>query len=271
MAASDAPVIERLTEMDVDGGMALSHDARWNQTPDDWRHFINHGMTFGIRDGDRRLVASAAALPYDGPYGFVGMVLVTPQWRRKGLATRLVDRCIEELKRLGRTPVLDATADGVKVYVRQGFVPQFDFDRWQGQAYGGNPQIGTVPPVRDLDAAANGARRDRLMQDFLARSDTITVGDASGFAMIRTGHRAFQAGPVVAADPSTATNLVAHLFDQVSGLVYIDVPSIWSQLGAWLGARGFEIQRSFTRMALGRAEPFCRRDRLFAVAGPEFG
>jgi hypothetical protein len=33
---------------------------------------------------------------------------------------------------VGKVPVLDATADGVKVYRRQGFVSQFDFDRWQG-------------------------------------------------------------------------------------------------------------------------------------------
>jgi hypothetical protein len=43
MAASDAPVLERLTEGDVDSGMALSTEAGWNQTPDDWRHFIEHG------------------------------------------------------------------------------------------------------------------------------------------------------------------------------------------------------------------------------------
>ncbi len=271
MAASSAPAIRPLTARDVDGGMALSSEADWNQVPDDWRHFISCGKAFGMQAPDGRLIASAAALPYDGPYGFIGMVLVTRQWRRQGLATLLIDRCVEELQCIGRTPVLDATADGVKVYRRQGFVGQFDFDRWQGHIDGAAQPAAPTPPVSDLDAAANGARRDRLMQDFLGRRDTIALGDAAGFAMIRAGRRAFQAGPVVTGDESAAIGLVARLFAQVSGLVYIDVPTAWRGLGDWLRARGFDIQRSFTRMALGRAEPFCRRDRLFAVAGPEFG
>lgn len=271
MAASDAPVLERLTEGDVDSGMALSTEAGWNQTPDDWRHFIQHGQTFGVRDPDGRLVASAAALPYDGPYGFIGMVLVTPQWRRRGLATALVDRCIGQLQSVGKVPVLDATADGVKVYRRQGFVSQFDFDRWQGSVDGAVKSANDTSPVNDLDAAANGARRDRLMSDFLGRAGTIAIGDADSFAMIRTGRRAVQAGPVVARDETAAIALIERMFEQVSGLIFIDVPTLWRKLGDWLRDRGFDIQRSFTRMALGRAEPFCRQERLFAVAGPEFG
>lgn len=271
MAASSAPDIKQLTERDVGSGMALSTEAGWNQIADDWRHFIHHGQTFGVRDPGGRLVASAAALPYDGPYGFVGMVLVTPHWRRQGLATRLVDRCVLELQALGKVPVLDATADGVKVYGRQGFLAQFDFDRWQGHVDGAAGPVRDNPSVQDLDADVSGARRDRLMADFLSRPDTVAVGDTAGFGLIRNGWRALQAGPVIASDEQTAITLVDRLFGMAKGQVFIDVPSVWRRLGDWLRARSFEIQRSFTRMALGRAEPFCSQERLFAVAGPEFG
>ena len=52
---------------------------------------------------------------------------------------------------------------------------------------------------------------------------------------------------------------------------FIDVPQRWRRIGQWLGRHGFVIQRSFARMALGRAQPFGDPGRLFAVAGPEFG
>ena len=39
-----------LTPDDVDGAMALSTEAGWNQTADDWRHFISQGATIGVRD-----------------------------------------------------------------------------------------------------------------------------------------------------------------------------------------------------------------------------
>lgn len=274
MAASDASAMERLRAEDVEAGMALSTEAGWNQTADDWLHFIERGQAFGIRDASGRLVASAAALPYDGPCGFVSMVLVTPACRRKGLATAMVDRCVDELRSRGLIPVLDATPAGAEVYRRQGFVGQFGFDRWQGtvdaaQRPDDMPQ--PLPAVAVLDAAAAGVGRHGLIDDFMARPGTAVVGDGDGFALIRAGRRALQAGPVVAASQQAALALIDRLFSLAAGFVFIDVPSTWLSIGAFLRVRGFEIQRSFTRMALGRAEPFGRPERLFAVAGPEFG
>ena len=274
MAASEAGPIEPLGAGDLDACMALSIEAGWNQTADDWRHFIREGRSFGNRAPDGRLVASAAALPYDGPFGFVSMVLVTADWRRRGLATRLVDRCVEELQARGLVPVLDATAAGAEVYRKQGFVGQFGFDRWQGMLPVAKAAAEAAPGadrIRALDAEAAGAGRARLMDDFLGRDGTIAVGDGNGFALARAGRRAIQAGPVVAADETVALGLIDRLFAALTGFVFIDVPQAWRRIGDWLKARGFEIQRSFTRMALGRAEPFGLPARQFAVAGPEFG
>ncbi|MBN9038002.1 MAG: GNAT family N-acetyltransferase [Rhizobiales bacterium] len=274
MAASEAGPIEPLGAGDLDACMALSIEAGWNQTADDWRHFIREGRSFGNRAPDGRLVASAAALPYDGPFGFVSMVLVTADWRRRGLATRLVDRCVEELQARGLVPVLDATAAGAEVYRKQGFVGQFGFDRWQGMLPVAKAAAEAAPGadrIRALDAEAAGAGRARLMDDFLGRDGTIAVGDGNGFALARAGRRAIQAGPVVAADETVALGLIDRLFAALAGFVFIDVPQAWRRIGDWLKARGFEIQRSFTRMALGRAEPFGLPARQFAVAGPEFG
>jgi GNAT superfamily N-acetyltransferase len=275
MAVSDDLAIAELGLADIDGGMVLSTEAGWNQTADDWRHFIESGRTIGVRDGDGRLVASAAALPYDGPFGFVGMVLVTENWRRRGIATRLVDRCVETLEQRGLVPVLDATAAGEEVYRKQGFVPQFRFDRWQGNA-GGNDAPGgkvDVETIADLDAAVFGAARPALMKDFLVRDGTqalLADGD-EGFALVRRGKRAWQMGPVVATDEKAALPLVQRLMRAIDGLVFIDVPQRWRAIGDWLRQQGFSIQRSFARMALRRGETFGDPSRLFAVAGPEFG
>lgn len=274
MAASEAGPIEPLGAGDLDTCMALSIEAGWNQTADDWRHFIREGRSFGNRAPDGRLVASAAALPYDGPFGFVSMVLVTADWRRRGLATRLVDRCVEELQVRGLVPVLDATAAGAEVYRKQGFVDQFGFDRWQGMLPVAKAAAEAAPGadrIRALDTEAAGAGRARLMDDFLGRDGTIAVGDGNGFALARAGRRAIQAGPIVANDETAALGFIDRLFAALTGFVFIDVPQAWRRIGDWLKARGFEIQRSFTRMALGRAEPFGLPARQFAVAGPEFG
>lgn len=276
MAASEVLHRVELSRDDIDSGMALSTEAHWNQVEPDWLHFITEGKAFGMRDGTGRLVASAAALPYDGPFGYVGMVLVTKDFRRRGIATELVAGCIDALQERRLISVLDATAAGAEVYRKQGFLPQFVFDRWEGRSEGDGEAMDlrvAAAPISTLDASAFGARRKALMDDFLRREDTRCVVPAvgEGFAMIRRGRRAWQAGPVVAARESDALDMVGRLFGTIRGAVFIDVPARWRALGAWLTARGFSIQRSFTRMALGRSKPFGDPGRLFAVAGPEFG
>ncbi len=66
MASSEVLAIERLALDDVAGGLALSDAAGWNQSADDWAFFIAQGETFGMRDDTGRIVATAAALPYEG-------------------------------------------------------------------------------------------------------------------------------------------------------------------------------------------------------------
>lgn len=275
MAASEVSAFDGLAMADIDAAMVLSTEAGWNQTADDWRHFIAHGRSICVRKPEGGLAASASALPYDGPFGFVSMVLVTADWRRRGIATRLVDRCVDELEATRRTPVLDATEEGAKVYAKQGFLGQFAFDRWQGTLAGPGVSDSAAPVdvsrIVARDAEVAGAGRQALLTDFLVRPETVALETFDGFALARAGRRATQVGPVVAADESGALALVQRLFARLRGLVFIDVPSRWSRIAAWLKATGFSIQRGFTRMALGRAEPFGQPSRLFSVAGPEFG
>src|SRR5690554_727760 len=178
MAASEALSGVDLAKADIASAMLLSTEAGWNQTEEDWDHFITHGRVHKLRNADGRLVASAAELPFDGPFGFISMVLVTPDYRRRGLATALVDRCIADLRERGRTPVLDATAAGAEVYRRQGFRPQFTFDRWEGVAGGAEAEPSSVDTLADIiafDADVAGVGREALIADFIARKDTRSV------------------------------------------------------------------------------------------------
>lgn len=276
MADSDGLHEVTLAPGDEAEAMDLSGEAGWNQVPEDWRFFIEDGRTIGMRDGAGRLVATSAAMPYDGPFGFISMVIVCPSERRRGLATLLVGKSTEYLRDRGLVPVLDATEQGQPVYERQGFLPQFRYDRWQRNGQGGLPDDVQGSPadpedITRLDARAFGAARPGLLRRFLSRPDTSVISDGSGgFALLRKGSRAWQAGPVVSESEHAALRLLERL--PISALpLFIDVPQRWKKIGAWLNAQGFTVQRSFARMGLDRAEPFGTPDSLFATAGPEFG
>lgn len=277
MAPSEALTSVVLGPADVPEALALSDAAGWNQTADDWRLFVTQGRVFGLRDGDAGpLVATAAALPYEGGIGWVSMVLVNPAWQHRGLATALMARCVAHLRSLGATPVLDATPAGQQAYLRIGFEDGFALARWEGTVTATEPR--PVPPadaatVLALDAQANACGRGFLLADFLQRAGT-RVGMAparTGFVIAREGRRATQIGPLVAVDESAALSLLQAAVAGLSGRVFLDVPERWAALRAWLEQAGFVRQRSFVRMSLGTAPIASVNDRLFVLAGPEFG
>jgi GNAT superfamily N-acetyltransferase len=302
MAASDALAIERLGLDDVAGGLALSDAAGWNQTGDDWSFFIATGIAFGVRDDGGTLIATAAALPHDSATGWISMVLVAAAHRHRGIASQLVAACVAALRETGRTPVLDATPAGAAVYARIGFVPGFAFERWEGD--GGGPKAsqslgglnlesiasesspratagaegsvaGAPQPasVIALDRGAGGVDRAPLLRSFLSRPGTQAwlAPRGDGVAIRRAGRRAAQAGPIVAADDAGALALLSAALDGGPGRVFIDVPGHRTAIAEALTRRGFARQRPFVRMALGDVRAAAARERVFALAGPEFG
>src|SRR5258708_24977641 len=128
MAATDQIAIVRLGPNDAQAGLALSTEAHWNQNEADWRFFLTKGIVFGARDKER-LVATAALLPHSAGNAWISMVLVTANWRRRGIATRLVDACLNAARKLGLTTWLDATPAGAAVYGPLGFAPTLQLRR----------------------------------------------------------------------------------------------------------------------------------------------
>ena len=261
----------RLTIGEIDDALPLSVEAQWNQTVEDWRIFIARGAAFGIRSGGL-LVATAAALPYEGPFGFVAMVLTTPAYRHRGFATGLLALALQALGERRQVAVLDASPEGQPVYERQGFVPVDVLQRWSGSA-AGEPGGDTADAdaIAALDAAAFGASRRFLFADMLARPGTTAIAEAGGCVIARRGRVATHVGPLVAGDEAQALGLLRRVLARLAGPVILDVPLRRRGLADELAARGFVRQRPYTRMALGRNAPFGDPSRLFAVTGPEFG
>ena len=264
---------------DVPAALRLSSEAGWNQTAEDWAIFIRHGTVFGLQDPHGALVATAAVLPY-AKFGFVAMVLVTPAWRKRGLATGLVEAAIGSLRGRGLVPVLDATPAGASVYGRLGFKRIFDLCRWERITTSGTDRrpgfeptaIPSLGVFARLDAEAFGAQRSFLLEDFLRRPHTraFALGER-GFLLARQGYRATQLGPLVAATQSEAVRLLDIALAELDGTLFLDVVDEWTDIAAWLESRGFSRQRPFQRMAFGRTQAFGDPGRLMVAAGPEFG
>ncbi len=281
MSGSDTPAMEVLSSADIDAGIRLSGEAGWNQVPEDWSLYLKRGYSVGFRDGSGNVVGTAAAMPYERGYGYVALVLVTPDWRRRGFATRLVENCLDWLEERGSIPMLDATEAGAAGYRKQGFEPLMELDRWQASlpppaaadADEEKPDAIELAELVGLDEQAFGAARAHLLDDIRRRdgSRTFLCGKGGGFAMIRRGKNASQIGPLVAPDERAAAELVAEVAGAAGGDVIIDVPKRWEAFGHALEAIGFSRRRSFLRMVRGKPPKPTGPALLFASAGPEYG
>jgi GNAT superfamily N-acetyltransferase len=281
MESTEALQFAVLAEGDIRHCMALSAEAGWNQTADDWALFMRHGTVLGFTDTDARPVATGAILPYPQDFAWISMVLVTASRRGARIGTRILETCCEWITRRGLTAVLDATPAGERVYRPLGFEPMFPLTRWQGQGSGGLPlpagiramTEADVAVVAEPDAAVFGTPRRFLLEDFFRRAPQLAfiTEDGASFALARPGRIATQIGPIVAADEQRAAALLAAALGAASGPVFLDLADRWSNLAAQIERQGFSVQRPFLRMALRRRAAFGDVARTFVVAGPEFG
>ena len=276
--------IEPLTPSDLGRADALVAEAGWNQDAADWRIFLQLGSGLAARAADGTLAGTAAVLPYAGGFGWISMVLVAKPFRRRGIATRLLQRCIESMRAAGVVPVLDATPAGREVYTPLGFRDGWPITRWRRVAAAPAAQAPEVralqerdwPAIRALDVRAFGCDRSALLERLRERSTGFacvseTDGALRGFLLGREGRVATQLGPIVAEDEAAAIALAAWANARLAPPVIVDALDRHRGLAGWLAANGFAKERPYTRMTLARDEPFGDAHRMFAIAGPELG
>jgi GNAT superfamily N-acetyltransferase len=286
MANSELP-IGRLAPAELGDAEALVAEAGWNQVATDWRTFLALGTVSAIRDGGR-VIATAATLPYGRTCAWISMVLVAGAHRRRGLATRLLRQCVDDILAAGLTPVLDATPAGHAVYQPLGFADAWGFARLSSSQRTAALKIShdaiDVQPITDAawprlcayDAVAFGVDRSALLSRMRGRLPPANLfvareGRITGLLLGRDGRTASHLGPLIAEDDATALALLARALAAIEGEVYIDVADSKMEVRDALQVCGFAPQRPFTRMLHGRSTGFDDGRRTYAVIGPEFG
>jgi len=301
-AARPGPIEHPLGTDYLDGLLALSAAAGWNQDADDWRSMLSLGRGWGLSEPDGTLLASTVVLPYEGAppapdFAWVSMVLVLPEHRRRGFASHLLRTALAWLSNRGLTPILDATPQGHPVYRQEGFQDTWGFARLErpvgvGSGSGGAAAVSagvTVERLREehwpalaaLDAAAFGGRREPLLRTLAARLPEAAHvarrdGSVTGFVLGRPGRVATQIGPLVCHDAAVAAVLLDAALAAAPGRVFVDLPDAQQVFAASVAARGFVPQRPFTRLVHPgtRATPPTAPGDAAAtmlVAGPELG
>jgi GNAT superfamily N-acetyltransferase len=276
--------LRTMTTADIPAGMRLKDLAGWNQTPADWRRFLESSPRGCFAaEAERRVVGTVATIVYEERFAWIGMVLVDPEFRGLGIGTRLLEKAIEHLDGIGvRTMKLDATPQGRPIYQSFGFKSEYEIERWLLK----RPLPSTIPPpepspvsknVLQLDREVFGADRNHLLRSLAASAPDFALareqhGEIAGYTFGRRGTLADHLGPWMARDATVAGELLDE-FLQRSGRekVFVDALKARRFVSELLQVRGFKVSRPLTRMVRGPNQYPGRPDLLCAILGPEFG
>jgi GNAT superfamily N-acetyltransferase len=242
--------------------------AGWNQTKDDWMRFMNHQPDgCFIAEWDGQPVGTATTTIYEDKVAWIGMVLVHPDARRRGIGRALLEHCIAFLKPRAACIKLDATPLGKTLYDTLGFKDEWTLRRWETSRVEvpANPmkyhvrrwrESDDVAVAQRLDCEAFGVNRWAMIHR-LQLQVTRLESDQSGkhpraiyqlsrtlvhqtpkqrviaFGILHPGMRAHYFGPVVAESIAAAGPLIkTFLTDLANQPVYWNKPEVASALAA---------------------------------------
>ena len=275
-----------MTTQDIPGGVRLNTVVGWNQTEADWARFLTASPDgCFVMDDSGKIVGTAATITYEGRFAWIGMVLVDPDYRNRGIGNSLLQRAIEYLDSTGISTIkLDATPAGKPLYEKIGFVTEYEIDRWvlkRSVTRNLATTISVLPPdllaqVFEYDREVFGADRSALLGSLSQNAPSLVVVpsffDRQGYAFGRHGLFADHLGPWMARDDHTAEILLKEFLQRSTcDTIIVDALKTTRATGELLREQGFYPARPLTRMYRGSNEFPGNQTFLCAILGPEFG
>jgi GNAT superfamily N-acetyltransferase len=243
----------------------LAQQMSWAHRPEDCAQLLALGAGTVAVDATGRTVGGGLRWSFGRDVGTIGLVLVAPDQQGRGIGRALMKALIADSG--SRTLMLNATAEGLPLYEKLGFVSTGFVRQHQGRRAEGSV-LPSVPAVHvrrampadyaalcALDAAAFGTDRSALVSRLLADGEAWVVeraGQPAGFAVLRAFGRGMIIGPVVASNEDEAIALAAAAAKAAPpGVLRADIPANAEGLAAWLTAAGLPAVDTVTIMLRG--------------------
>lgn len=229
----------RIAPMSVaDLGLALDWAAA-----EGWNPGLGDAAAFHAADPDGFLmgwvgsepVASLSVVRHGPSFGFVGLFIVRPDWRGRGLGSEIWHRGLAELGK--RSIGLDAVVAQQQRYADSGFSVAHRTLRQAGAVV---PEVwpharriepGMLPDLIAFDSVVSGIERPAYLSAWLTDSQTrrslvlIDDGAIAGYGTIRSCREGYKVGPLVAPGGAEAEALLRALAATMGARsILIDMP-----------------------------------------------
>lgn len=225
-----------MSPADLDAAIGWAAAEGWNPGLHDAARFRTADATgFLALHEDGEPVASISVVRYGDGFGFLGLYIVRPDRRGRGLGLALWRAGMAHLD--GRTVGLDGVVAQQANYARSGFVLAHRNVRYAGRPVldaAQDPRVRPVdgamlPALEAFDRAHFPAARPTFLRGWLLGEGHVAralVADGAivGYGVRRACRDGFKIGPLFARDAAAAEALALSLLDGVEATVALDVP-----------------------------------------------
>ena len=231
-------------QLDIDGVRELvkwAEEEGWNPGPFDADVFYQtdpEGFLGIYKDGE--MIGGGSIVSYNGEFGFMGLFIMKPEYRAKGIGTKLWlkrrDALLARLKE-GAAIGMDGVVEMQPFYAKGGFEIAFRDERYEraGELFVVSEYISPISSedlddVLAYDKECFGYERPQFMVPWLKMEGSKTfkyVQDEQlkGFAVVRKLQEGYKVCPLFADDATIAEELYkACLNASVDSSLIMDIP-----------------------------------------------
>lgn len=283
------------TERDIDYVAESVQREGWGHTRRDVeRCWLYEPEGCFIAEADGRRVGHVFSTRYHGA-GWIGLLIVDPENRGKGVGKTLMQNAISYLKNSGTETIqLEAMEGAVPLYRRLGFKEEFDSLRFRKKvdrrnrpkhAIEAEPravirlmQRDDIETVASFDSRYFGANRLRVLRSLHEDYPRLcfiseAMGNPVGYIMSRKVREAHWIGPWIGKDAENAESLLSACVDAMEDetQLRLGMPAPNSDGVSLMEKFNFELTGKSVRMVLSRRQRSVRTSGVYGIGGPEKG
>jgi ribosomal protein S18 acetylase RimI-like enzyme len=280
--------VRTLAQADLEFAYELDVGERWNDTEDDLlRMYEYEPKGCFIAEVDQKPAGHVFSVIY-GKLGWIGLLIVKPEYRRKRIATRLMHTVIDYLSQRGVQTIRLEAATGIsELYRKLGFIDEYDSLRFSKtvekpdqQMKGSSRQIKKedIKGIAWFDKKYFGADRTRVLRRLFAENPRLCFAEfdgtsIDGYIMCRRAKSGYVIGPFVCnpENEETAEGLLQICMNRLGNTtVYVGVPATSKSAVDLLTRHGFMRYSRSIRMRFGQKIDEIV-EGVFAIGGPMKG
>ncbi|MDL2418533.1 GNAT family N-acetyltransferase [Bacillus tropicus] len=279
--------VKRLREEQIGDIVSLSSYIGWDYNREEIETIFNAGIVYGVWNEREELIASAAIILYGEKLASIGMVIVHPDYKGRGIGKIITDACVKSVS--AHTPImLIATDEGKPLYEKLGFRAVSYVSKYICNSYNVNDycvrnedymmdyEEGDLEKIIKIDEYAFGTNRKEFLKKRIMQSEqSIVVKDKEqnvlGYGLsIQTPENKI-IGPVVAKNDAMAMRIVHDLAKGHNGKLRIDVLEGKKDFMKVLAITGFKKVNTPPIMMKNSGQLLKRNNELYSIAAQIFG